>query len=365
MDKKTLSRYVGVDILRVIAMLGVIFLHTIDSFTVRADFFLTKAWFVFEPLSAISRSSLALFFMISGYLVINKNRTVSENLKITISRIVIPLISFSILSSFFYIFKTGKNIQTAIDPTYVFGDAMKLPDNWLWFLETLLFLYLLNPLWQELFSDKSKRTSARYITFFFFFFASLVILLKFIIYTPSFFNRYTTWIAYICCYLYGALVKNKWNNKRPDYIYVLMFLSGLVLQIGGTYYSILNNARGTPLQFAGYFSDNIAIPPLLMAVGLFNMFIDIKQIKVVNKNISLMAQKIIQTFAVLSYGIYLTHEFISQTLFDIMGWSVDSVHMNIYLYNIGVFAITLFGSAAITYIISCIPKLRMIIGISS
>ncbi|MFZ2206598.1 MAG: acyltransferase family protein [Microgenomates group bacterium] len=363
--KQGIHRSFGIDILRVIAMLGVIFLHTIDSFTVRADFFLTKAWFVFEPLSAISRSSLALFFMISGYLVINKNRTVSENLKITISRIVIPLISFSILSSFFYIFKTGKSIQTAIDPTYVFGDAMKLPDNWLWFLEILLFLYLLNPLWQELFSDKSKRTSARYITFFFFFFASLIILLKFIIFTPNFFNRYTAWIAYICCYLYGALVKNEWHGRKSVYFYTLLFLIGLVLQIGGTYYSILSNGRGAPLQFAGYFSDNIAIPSLLMAVGLFNMFIDIKEIKIGGKKISFMMQKIIQTFAVLSYGIYLTHEFISQTLFDIVGWSVDSVHINIYLYNVGVFAITLFGSAVITYIISRIPKLRMIVGISS
>lgn len=91
-----------------------------------------------------------------------------------------------------------------------------------------------------------------------------------------------------------------------------------------------------------------------MAIGLFNMFIDIKKIA--------FGTKIIQTFAILSYGIYLTHEFISQTLFDILGWNVDSIHINIYLYNLGVFAITLFGSAAITYIISRIPKLRMIIG---
>jgi peptidoglycan/LPS O-acetylase OafA/YrhL len=165
--------------------------------------------------------------------------------------------------------------------------------------------------------------------------------------------------------LYGALIRNKWDFHKPKYFFLLLFLLGLCIEIGGDYFSILNQKNGTPLAYAGYFSDNIAIPPLLMAVGLFNLFIDIKQIKIGGKKISFMVQNIVQTFAVLSYGIYLIHEFISQTLFDIMGWSVDSVHMNIYLYNIGVFAITLFGSAAITYIISRIPKLRMIIGISS
>lgn len=364
MDKKVSNRYVGVDILRVIAMLSVVFLHTIYPFTVRTDFFLTKAWFLFEPLSAISRSSLALFFIISGYLVVHKNRTVNENLRITAQRIIIPFISFSILASLFFLFKTGRSFSMSIDPKYIFGDVMKFPDNWLWFLGTMLFLYLLNPLWQGIFCDKSKISEARYITYFFFIFTTVAILLKFSTHTLSFFNNLTTWVGYICCYLYGALIRNKWDFHKPKYFFLFLFLLGLCIEIGGDYFSILNQKNGTPLSIAGYFSDNIAIPPLLMAIGLFNLFIDIKQIKVMNKNISLIAQKTIQTFAVLSYGIYLTHEFISQTLFDVMGWNVDSVHMNIYLYNVGVFAITLFGSAAITYIISRIPKLRMIIGFS-
>lgn len=359
MKRVARSRHIGIDILRIIAMLGVIFLHTIDSFTMRGDFFLTKAWFLFEPLSAISRSSLALFFIISGYLVVGKNRTVKENLQITVRRIVIPLIFFSIFSSFFFIFKTGKSIWTAFDPTYVFHDMMKLPDNWLWFLETLLFLYLLNPLWQQLFTDSSKRSVARYVVAFFFLFTGLVILLKFVVYTPQFFNRFTTWIAYLCCYLYGALVRNKWNYHKSIYFYLIMFLAGLTIQIIGVYFAIVNNLKGTPLQFAGYFADNTSIPFLFMAIGLFNMFIPLKTVKILGKR----ATAFIATLAGLSYGIYLTHEFISQTLADIMGWSVDSMHMNVYLFNFGFFAITLFGSALFTFILLRIPKVRAILGV--
>lgn len=362
MKKGINDRHSGIDILRVIAMLGVVFLHTIDPFTVRGDFFLTKAWFLFEPLSAIARSSLALFFIISGYLVIEKNRTVRENLRVTVRRILIPLIFFSILSSFFFIFKTGKSIWTAIDPTYVFGNIMKLPDNWLWFLETLLFLYLLNPLWQLVFADTSKRSAARYVVALFFLFTGMVVALKFIVYTPHFFNRFTTWIAYVCCYLYGALVRNKWSKRKSLYFYLFMFLGGLTLQIIGVYFSIVNNIKGTPLQFAGYFADNTSIPALLMSIGLFNIFINIKKIRMFNVHFSRGLMLFVQTLAGLSYGIYLTHEFISQTLADVMGWSVDSMHINVYLFNFGFFAITLVGSALITFILLRIPKVRVILG---
>lgn len=257
MDKKIQGRSVGIDILRVIAMLSVIFLHTIYPFTVRTDFFLTKAWFLFEPLSAISRSSLALFFIISGFLIVHKNRTNSENLKITFQRIIIPFISFSILISFFFLFKTGKSLSTAIDPKYVFGDIMKFPDNWLWFLETMLFLYLLNPLWQGIFCDKSKMSEARYITYFFFIFTTAAIVLKFSTHTLTFFNSFTTWVGYICCYLYGALMRNKWDYRRPKYFFLMLFLLGLILEMVGDYFSILNQKMGFLFRMPDIFQTTL------------------------------------------------------------------------------------------------------------
>lgn len=362
MNTQTRERYIGIDILRVIAMLSVVFLHTIYSFTVRTDFFLTNSWFVFEPLSAVSRSSLALFFIISGFLVVHKNRTVGENAQMTFQRIIIPLISFSLLASLFFLIKTKQSIALAINPSYIFGDVMKFPDNWLWFLVTMLFLYLLNPLWHGIFSDESKRTEARYVVLFFFLFTCFAILLKYITHSLLFFNSFTTWIGYICCYLYGALVRNKWSSRKSSFFYISLFLIGLIIEMGGDYFSLLNQKNGIQLLFAGYFTDNIALPPLLMAVGMFHIFINVKHITVINTKISLLLQKGIQIGAGLSYGVYLTHEFISQSLSDIFGWSVDSAHINIYLYNSIFFLVTLLGSAMITSIILRIPKLRMIIG---
>ena len=343
-------------------MLSVIFLHTIYSFTVRTDFFLTKSWYIFEPLSALSRSSLALFFMISGYLVIHKNKTVKDNLKTTFNRIFIPFFFFSIFASFFYLIKNGRSIINVFNPSFVFGNVMKFPDNWLWFLEVLLFLYLLNPLWQEIFNDRSKRAIAQYSTVFFFLFTITTVLLKFLTHTLLFFNSYTTWIGYVCCYLYGALVKNKWGFRHSKLLSIAIFMVGLIIEVTGDYFSILNQKNGTPLAFAGYFSDNIAIPPLLMAIGMFNFFINVKSVEAYKNILVSTLYKVITLFAGLSYGIYLTHQFIALSLYDILGLSVDSVHVNVYFFFIAVYTITLLGAAAITFFISRIPILRIIIG---
>jgi len=362
MKKKIQDRHIGIDILRVIAMLSVVFLHTIYSFTVRTDFFLTKSWFIFEPLAVLSRSSLVLFFMISGYLVVHKNRTVKDNLKTTINRIVIPFFFFSIFASLFHLFKNGKSLMNSFNPSYIFEDVMKFPDNWLWFLGVMLFLYLLNPLWQELFNSDKKRTSAQYITVFFFVFTITAVLLKFLTHTLTFFNSYTTWIGYVCCYLYGALAQKKWGLHKSNVLSVILFMTGIILGVTGDYFSILNQKNGTPLAFAGYFTDNIALPPLLIALGLFNFFIHFENWKDPNNLIFKYINIIIGFFAGLSYGIYLIHQFIVLTLYDMCGWSVDSAHTNIYIFFFIVYAITLFGAAAITFFISRIPKLRMIIG---
>ncbi|MCR4329043.1 MAG: acyltransferase family protein [Candidatus Roizmanbacteria bacterium] len=355
MENKQIQRYIGIDILRVIAMLGVVFLHTIYSFTVRTDFFLTKAWFVFEPFAVVSRSSLALFFMISGFLVVSKNRTVRENLKVTFQRIGIPLIAFSILASLFYILKTQQNISLLMSPEYLFKDILLFPNNWLWFLEVLLFLYLLNPLWQGIFGDTSKKTEARYLVFFFFLFTCLSVVLKTATQSLLFFNTFTTWISFVFCYLYGALVRKNWDIRKPKSFYFLVFLVGLIIEIIGNYFSILSQKNGNLPLSVNYFTEYLAIAPLFMSIGMFHIFFDVQKIpRILHSSI--------QFLAALSYGVYLTHEFISLTVADVLGWGVDTVHANIYLVNGGLFALSFFGAVLITYTISRIPKLRMIIG---
>ena len=160
----------------------------------------------------------------------------------------------------------------------------------------------------------------------------------------------------------GALAKNKWGLHKSTFLSISLFIVGFLLQMAGDYISILSQKNGVQFYFAGYFVDYLAIPSLLMALGLFNYFIQIKSMNVGRKSGGRLLSGTISLFASLSYGIYLTHQFIALSLYDIVGLSVDTAHINIYLFYSLIFAATLFGSATLTFFISRIPKLRMIIG---
>ncbi len=80
------------DLIRVVAMSMVIMLHTVLSFSVRPDFFGTKIYVITEIISACSKTSVLLFFILSGYLVIDKQTSSKKNTYNTLKKIVQPAI---------------------------------------------------------------------------------------------------------------------------------------------------------------------------------------------------------------------------------------------------------------------------------
>src|SRR3972149_11856285 len=160
----TPSRILNVDIIRILAMLMVFALHPILNFTVRLDFFATKLWFLLEPLVALSKTCVLLFFMLSGFLLLNKNRTIKDNWQKTKQRIIIPLSFFSVLD---VIFEFGKlHYDWGMAAIFFQSQLVRLtnfPSSPLWFLVVLVFLYLLNPVWQLIFAQEKNRNLARYL----------------------------------------------------------------------------------------------------------------------------------------------------------------------------------------------------------
>ena len=52
----------AINIVRIVAMLMVINLHTLLNFTQRSDFFLTKLWWLLEPIAILSAAATWIFF---------------------------------------------------------------------------------------------------------------------------------------------------------------------------------------------------------------------------------------------------------------------------------------------------------------
>lgn len=358
------SRLISVDILRILAMLMVLVLHTILSFTMRPDFFATKLWFVVEPITAISKPAVLLFFMVSGYLVINKNRTIKDNWQKTKKRILLPLAFFSVLniiyafSNFHY---TGSNGIVFLQQQLV--RVTNFPSSPLWFLVVLVFLYLLNPVWQVIFTDSKNRNIARYIVFLSVIFSAFITIIKF----PSlkndfFFNNFTAWIGFLFFYLYGGLIRNNWINISNNKINIGLVLFSFLAIVIGDYFTAYANVYHLNFIWNGYTFDYLSIPVILLSVGIFNIIIKENFDWVYEKNIGPKAVSALKWLAGLTFGIYLIHTYVVSIFTDKIGFSFDKLSINLYLYNILNYTLVLTISLIITYIIKKTPKLKMIIG---
>lgn len=358
------SRILGVDFIRVLAMLMVVSLHTILSFTLRADFFATKTWFILEPFIAFSKIGVLLFFMISGYLVINKNRSIKENWQITKNRILFPLVFFSLIDLTYKLYRFSLLEKSF----FIFWREQLLnitnfPNSPLWFLVVLLFLYILNPIWQILFAKKRNSNLAIYLTKFSLVFSILVTIIKFLSHNHIlFFNSFTLWLGYLFFYFYGGLVRNNWITFNRTKINILMIIVGLLATVVGDYYTAFATAHSLPFIWSGYFFEYLSIPIILSAIGTFNLLISNNFSWLTKNPFGHKITNMITLFAGLSYGIYLIHPLIISIFTDVVGFEFDKLSMNVYMYNFLNYFFVLSISATISYFILRIPSLRMFIG---
>ena len=363
-SKAETRRFFGVDLIRTLAMMMIIGLHTILSFTLRPDFFATKIWFILEPLIAFSKIGILLFFMLSGYLVIGKNRSIKESWKTTKNRILIPLLFFSAIDLLYkqYRFSLLES-NTLLFWQKQLHNIPNFPDSSLWFLGVLFFIYILNPLWQTIFSKEKDPTLALYLTKLSFIFSLFVTFIKFPCLRQSdFFNSFTLWLGYLSFYFYGGLVRNGWVNNRRKTISVLMICFGLLGTIGGDYYTSYAKIHLLSFIWSGYFFEYLSIPNILLAIGTFNLLIASNISPFQNTFFKRAFVNAIKILAGLSYGIYLVHPFVINIFSDILGFNFDKLKLNIYAYNLLNYFLVLGVSALISYVLIKIPGLRLAIG---
>lgn len=360
----TPKRLIGPDMVRVLAMLMVVSIHTISNFTVRPDFFGTKLWFSLEPIAAISKASILLFFMLSGYLVLSRSRTIKENWLKTKKRILIPLLFFSVINLLYAFYKFNLNeISNLMFWQEQLVRITNFPSSPLWFLVVLFFFYLLNPVWQLIFSKNENKNIGLYITGLALGFSIFVTVIKF----PSlkydfFFNNFTGWLGYLFFYFYGGVVRNKWINIDNKLLNFSLFIIGFFLLMFGDFLNSYLNIHSIKFIWSGYFYEFLSIPNILMAIGLFNLLIKADYKWLTNNHTGNIILKIIQWIAGLSFGIYLIHTYVVSMFTDILNFDFNKLNINVYLYNILNFSLVLGISILITYLIIKTPKLKAIIG---
>ena len=346
------KRIYYLDLLRVLACLSVIVIHTCTSF-IENDIGSFNFWCAIIP-ESLGRICVPIFVMISGALFLDKNYDFNKQKLIKhIKKLVLVFIFWAIV--YWLIFEIGFRIIIKKETIDIVGLIGSLISGYyhLWFIYLIIGLYLITPLLRLWVKEENKK----YIEYF----LILALIFNFIIpqiisvganfnniffYLRDILNE-KLYLDYVCGYTAYYILGwylNNYSLKRKNYLYVGGII-GLLVSIFGTY--LLSIILKTPRQLYGYLSLNV----LLQSTALF-VFVKSKSIDKDKENI------IIHNVAKHGLGIYVTHLLALKVMYKVfLKIGFESALAIIPLVTIS----TIIISFVISYIFSKIPVLKKVV----
>lgn len=354
------------DVIRCLAIMAVVGIHLVTPITARPDFFGGGIWWMTFLLNCLFRIGVPLFVILSGYLTLGKTITIEQNLKKVTKRIFVPLIAFYIIFNLAYILMANLRGEY-FDYWGIFHNLSRNTHSTLYFLVVLLFIQLLNPLW-NLLTDQKNKLLLKYVCNFFLILAVIAYIFYYLsLREGEVFSTFTLWIMWLGYYLYGYIVKNKTEilNKKEKIFYWIMFIIGYVATVSFGYITLwLFHNKGNSLFYIGgqsYTDSYLSISVVMMAIAAFNLLMRSKIIKNI-ENI-LIIKKPIVFMAGISFAFYLLHLLVMDTFNKFFGITPDSPSMpNLITYLIINTILTFSVTILLVLIIKKIPVVKKIIG---
>lgn len=149
------SRTSYLNYIRLFATFAVIILHCTYTYYNNPTNSSESLWRVLGYLTELTRTGVPLFFMISGYLLLNKEiSSVSAFYKKRIIKIGIPFVLYDV----FYFFYMNLSSGSAISIKGFFDELMIQGSSYhLWFVYSILFIYLLMPFLQKIVKSSNEK----------------------------------------------------------------------------------------------------------------------------------------------------------------------------------------------------------------
>ena len=241
--------------LRFGSILLVILLHCLSGFLTDPSFYPLRSYKLILLFNEIGRAGVPLFFMMSGYLLLNDPRTsdFSPFYKRRLSRILIPLCIWNAVYCLHY----QKDILTFIKESLVEGCAYHL-----WFLYTLLGIYLLAP-FLKMIVDYATRKQLWWLLILICFSGTLRPAFNML--TPLYVYLFPNLMeGYVGYFLLGYLLGTAPSGGKNDrWVALLATGAGMGLGVFGNY--LLSSSENLSLPFNTGYSLN----HYLLAGGIF------------------------------------------------------------------------------------------------
>lgn len=288
------KRQTNIDFLRIISSVMVVLLHTcaMGPLGVREQGFFLNA-----VLNALTRFSVPVFIMISGYFMLEKEENFTYFLKRS-ARLIVTMILWSALYLVKYTLSGDIILNSLKDAVkYLFTEPVHL-----WYFYAVSALLVFTPA-LCVFAKKSDKKTYIYTMTLMLFFGSVITMLvkENLLPTLSLITeklKIGTVLTFPAYYLFGYYVKRFEINKKLSF---LSFIFGLFLTVGGVILLSLKK---------GFLSENVlsfyALNVALMSMGIFAFF----------KSLKLRENPIIKRIAPLTGGIYGLHMIILPSVYN-------------------------------------------------
>lgn len=306
--KTTGGRLAYADLLRGLATIAVIVIH-VTAGPLTALNVTSADWGVLNVYNGLTRWCVPVFLMLSGMFMLDPKKGLTT--PTLLGRYVLRILTALFFWGFFY----GITNYLLAGGSLSWDAVLLSLKNvlWtnthfhLWFLYTILGLYLLTPILRAFVRGASRGDFHWLFLLVFLFGALLPLALHF---RPS--QTVSAWtqalsvssavegiITYIGYYVGGYYLKNFTLGRLPEIIIYLLGIFGAVVTVGGT--ALMSNRAGRADFFLyGYTTPNV----LFMAVAVFVLFrylLGVSEERGRRRGVAAVAQ--------VSFGIYLVHEF--------------------------------------------------------
>jgi len=331
-------------------MAMVIILHSAAPLLYRFDGLQNGSWMTGNLYDSFVRPCVPIFFMISGYLLLNKNESITTFFKKRLNKIITPLVAWSIIYILWKVNFEGAKfsfpntvIETIFAPAYYH----------LWFIYSIVGLYLAIPVIRPFTSSASNSNLLYFIITWFIAVAALPWIQKNLGVKSRYeLNLFTGFLGYLVLGAY--LGRLKYTKKHALLSAFAIAISFIITAFGTFYLSKLKGSLDTT------FYEYLA-PTVIISAGAWMILVKYlaEESKIQIPNILSAA---IVSISSLSFGIYLVHAMIITALkYGTFGLKVSALYGNPLLSIPLTLITTLTISYAVTYTISKTPILQKII----
>lgn len=372
MEKATVSskstavkkRFVFADVLTILAGIAVVMLHTsLNVFSLSH----TKTWVFSLALQAAFIFAVPIFFMLSGMNLLGYRDKYSTKtffmkrarktlMALIFGSVVVYLMYALFPTKFWGAEEIAASASVADFSKRFFTNTINFP---LWFIYTILYLYLLTPVLSLVVQKKETFLYVMALTLFVSFGLPL---LEFIGISGVYFDLLFRWAAFnsecLFYYLLGYYVKT-YYDKLPKFtknsiVLAVVFLLSSAAMFG---WGLIANNFGTPLTpDTTYQSYPVAIKNFLCVIQTASLFLFVRNLEPKLQEFSDAAKKRISTVSAGILGVYLFQIPVINFLGLRLGRFPYSLLGNAFVRGVFVFIVTLVLVMAFQWLIRLVKK---------